>query len=461
MRSKIPRLSIEMNMLLLLLLLPAVFFCPNSLAKNRRIPADPTNTAADLKQKERIAGGGALTLREAMAMALEYNPDLKASFWEERAMEGRVIQAGLLPNPEIEAETENFGGSGVFSGFDAAETTVQLSQLIELGGKRARRSAFAAFSRDLAGWDYRVRTADVLADVAVAFVDVLSAQERATLRKELLHLAEEVCNTTSERVKAGKISPVEEIKAKVERSERQIDLDRAAYDLRAARRRLSGTWGGTTLVFEKVRGDLNTLSSIPPLEDLESLVSQNPNVARWATAIQQRMADMELEKARAIPDVTVSFGAKRHNEMDETAFVMGISIPIPLFDRNQGGTLEARDRLSKAREEARAVEVRVLNTLAETYQDLSRAFMEVNALISHVLPGAQAAFEATQEGYRLGKFDYLDMLDAQRTLVAAKVRRLEALTACHQARTRLERLIGMNMQEIPPAFETPENGDRS
>jgi len=459
MRLKVSRLSIEMNVLLLLVL--AVFFCPHSLAQNPVSHAVPTDNVPELKQEKVIPDGGILTLRKVIALAIQYNPDLKASSWEERAMEGRVIQAGLLPNPEIEAETENFGGSGVFSGFDAAETTVQLSQLIELGGKRAKRSASAAFSRDLAGWDYRVRSADVLADVAAAFVDVLSAQERVTLMKELLHLAEAVFSTTSERVKAGKISPVEGIKAKVEKSERQIDLDRTAYDLRAARRRLSGTWGGRAPAFDHVSGELNALAPIPSLDELEALISQNPDVARWATAIQQHMADIELEKARAIPDVTVSLGAKRHNEMDDTAFVMGISIPIPLFDRNQGATLEARERLSKAREEARAVEVRAMNTLAETYQDLSKAFMEASSLRTHVLPAAQAAFEATREGYRLGKFDYLDMLDAQRTLVGAKVRHLEALTAYHQARTRLERLIGMNMEEIPPAFNTTSNGDRS
>jgi len=459
MRLKVSRLSIEMNILLLLLL--AVFFCPESLAQNPGISEGPADEVPNLKQQEVIPDGGILTLRKVISLALQYNPDLKASSWGERAMEGRLIQAGLLPNPEIEVETENFGGSGIFRGFDAAETTVQLSQLIELGGKRAKRSASAAFSRDLAGWDYRVRSADVLADAAVAFVDVLSAQERVTLMKELLHLAEAVFSTTSERVKAGKISPVEEIKAKVEKSERQIDLDRTVYDLQAARRRLSGTWGGTAPAFDHVRGDLEAMSSIPPLEDLEALISQNPDVARWATAIQQHIAHIEVEKARAIPDLTVNLGARRHNEMDATAFVMGISIPIPLFDRNQGATLEARDRLSKAREEARAVELRVINTLAETYQDLSKAFMETSSLRTHVLPAAQAAFEATREGYRLGKFDYLDMLDAQRTLVGAKVRHLEALTAYHQARTRLERLIGMNMEGIPAAFNTTSNGDRS
>jgi outer membrane protein, heavy metal efflux system len=459
MHLKVFLLSMEMGISLLLLL--ATAFCPNSFAQSPSSKAASTEEVPGLNEKEVIPDGGILTLRKAIALALDYNPDLKASSWEERAMEGRVIQAGLLPNPEIGVETENFGGSGIFRGFDAAETTVQLSQLIELGGKRAKRSASAALNRDLAQWDYHIRRADVLADVAMAFVDVLSAQERVTLMKELLHLAEEVFNATSERVKAGKVSPVEEIKAKVERAARQIDLEQATYDLKAARRRLSGTWGGAAPAFDEARGALDELPPIPSLEALEGLISQNPDVARWAAAIHQRIAEIELEKARGIPDLTVSLGARRHNEMDDTAFVMGVSIPIPVFDRNQGATLEARHRLSKAKEEARAVQLRVVNTLAETYEALSKSFMEATALQIDVLPGARAAFEATREGYRLGKFDYLDMLDAQRTLVAARLRHMEALTAYHQTRTRLERLIGMNMQEIPPAIDIKGNGDRS
>ncbi|MDZ7696293.1 MAG: TolC family protein [Deltaproteobacteria bacterium] len=259
MHLKVFLLSLAVSISFLLL----AVFCLDSLAQNPAIQASNADRVPHLSRKDVIPDGGILTLRRAVALALQYNPELKASSWEERAMEGRVIQAGLLPNPEIEAETENFGGSGVFSGFDAAETTVQLSQLIELGGKRAKRSASAAFSRDLAEWDYRVRHADVLADVAMAFVDVLSAQERVTLMNELLHLAEEVFNTTAERVKAGKISPVEEIKARVERAARQIDLKQAAFDLKVARRRLSGAWGGTAATFEEARGNLDDLQPIP------------------------------------------------------------------------------------------------------------------------------------------------------------------------------------------------------
>jgi outer membrane protein, heavy metal efflux system len=419
----------------------------------------PAESMAEAPEPVFDFDGNPVTLQKAIDLAIEHNPELNASRWEERAMEGSVLQAGLLPNPEIEAETENFAGSGPFKGFDAAETTVQLSQLIELGGKRAKRSAYASLGRDLAQWDYQVKHADVVAETTLAFMNVLFAQERLALMQKLLHLADKVLQVTSERVKAGKVSPVEEIRAEVDRSTSRIDVKHAAFDLKAAQRELSGSWGGTYPTFSEARGRLGHILPVPSLDALESMVSRNPDVLRWAVAIEQHRAGVTLEQARGIPDLTVSLGAKHHNEINDTAFVMGFSIPIPIFDRNQGATLEARERVSKSKEESRAVWLRVVNTLAETFQTLSRAHMEATDLAQHVLPGARAAFEASEEGFRHGKFDYLDMLDAQRTLVSVNLRHIDALFAYQQARTQVERLIGQDMGKLVSALENSKQGD--
>ena len=419
----------------------------------------PVESMAEVPEHAFDFDGNPVTLQKAIDLAIEHNPVLSASRWEKRAMDGRVIQAGLLPNPEIEAETENFGGSGVFHGFDAAETKVELSQLIELGGKRAKRSTHAVLGRDLAQWDYEVTRADVVARATLAFMNVLFAQARVTLMQKLLHLANEVLQTTLERVKAGKISPMEAVRAEVDRSTSRIDVKHAQYDLKAARRQLSGSWGGTTPTFGEAAGRLGQLLPLPSLETLESMVSRNPDVARWAVAIEQHRAGVDLEKAQGVPDLTVSLGAKHHNEVNDTAFLMKVSIPIPIFDRNQGATLEARERVSKSREESKAVWLRAVNTLAEIYQTLSRAHMEATDLAQHVLPSAKAAFEASEEGFRHGKFAYLDMLDAQRTLVSVNLRHLDALFAYQQARTQVERLVGQDMGKLVSALNNSKRGD--
>lgn len=396
---------------------------------------------------------GTIILRQALSLALMRNPNLSASSWEIRAKEAQVLQSGLLPNPEFELEVENFGGDGEFSGFDGIDTTFQLSQLVELGGKRSKRIRISELEWELAEWDYEYLRLDVFAKTTKAFVDVLSAQERLTLSEELVSLAERVYNIVLERVRAGKVSPVEKTKASVILGSNRIKLERAKRDLEAARKRLASMWGSTTPTFEKVSGQLDVVKPIPSIEQLIQRVSQNPNIIRWATEMEKRKVAVELENAESIPDVTLSGGIRTFNETNSNAFVLGVSIPLPLFDRNQGNTLEAKYKLTKTDEDRKASELQVLTMLAETYRTLSTAYTEATALKNDVLPGAQSAFDAINEGYRVGKFSYLDVLDSQRTLFEARDQYIETLTTYHKAVVNVEQLIGDQLDSIKIIFE--------
>lgn len=132
---------------------------------------------------------GVLTLSRALSLVLTRNPELAGYSWEVRAGEARTLQAGFRPNPDIEAEIEDFGGSKERKSLEVAETTVALSQLIELGGKRSKRERVAALQRDLAGWDYEAKRFDVLTEVTKAFVEVLGAQQQVVYTGELVRLA--------------------------------------------------------------------------------------------------------------------------------------------------------------------------------------------------------------------------------------------------------------------------------
>ncbi|NQU13798.1 MAG: TolC family protein [Desulfobacteraceae bacterium] len=387
---------------------------------------------------------GVIALKDAISAALVRNPDLMAFSIEIRAQEAQILQAGLLPNPEFQVEMEDFGGSGTHRGLDLSETTVRLSQLIELGGKRSKRKMIASLDRDLAGWDYKSKRADVLTKVTKAFIDVLSDQERVALRKEMVDLADKVLQTVSTRVKAGKVSPIEETRARVAFSANQIALEQAKRQLEGSRKQLATTWGAKTALFDQVKGRLDVLAPVPSMGELEGLISRNPDIARWTTEMEQRNANLALAHAKKIPDPTVSLGGKHYSELSETALVFSISIPIPIFDRNQGGISNARERVSKAREEHQAAKVSVFWNLAEAYRSLTSAYSEALGLKKQVLPGAKEAFNALREGYRQGKFNYLSLLDAQRTLFEAKGQYIEALGVYHKGIAEVERLIGTN-----------------
>jgi cobalt-zinc-cadmium efflux system outer membrane protein len=391
---------------------------------------------------------GVLTLREALALALLYNPDLRAFGWEVRAREARTLQAGLPPNPEIGTELENFAGGGPVSGFDATEVTVGLSRLIELGGDRRRRRDVAALERDLAGWDYETVRLDVLTETAQAFTDLLAAQERMSLADSLLGQAELFYESVAARVEAGKVSALEERRAQIVRSTAAIQRERAARDLAAARVRLSAGWGRTDPAFERVVGDLSVVAPPPPFQGVEAFIERNPDVARWNAEMALRRADVALEKARRIPNPSLLLGVRRLRELGETALTAGVSIPLSIFDRNQGAIRETEYRLRQGEELRRSEETRARRMLAEAYALLAAGYDEVRTLREEVLPAARENFAATQEGYREGKFDLLTVLDAQRILFETTNRYVDALAGYHAARAEVERLIGTPLSDV-------------
>jgi cobalt-zinc-cadmium efflux system outer membrane protein len=385
-----------------------------------------------------------ITLSQSLSMALVNNPELASFSWEMRAGEARTLQAGLLPNPEVDIEVENVGGSGDRRGFDAAETTISLSQLIELGGKRAYRVKMAALENEVEKWDYESKRLDVFTETTKAFVEVLAAQKRFALAEDFVRLSKRVAETVSERVRAGKVPPLEETKSKVVFSTRQIERERARRHLKAARKGLAANWGSVSPKFTSVAGNFEFIKEIPTLEQMNQRIDQNPDLARWKTEIQSRQANIAVQKADRIPDLTLAAGVRRFEETDDTALVFGMSLPLPLFDRKQGSLQEAQHKLTKSREEQRAIKIRVESSLDQTHQVLSASYLEALSLKNDVLPAAQLAFDVAREGYQQGKFGYLDVLDAQRTLFEAKAQYIDSLAAYHKLMAEMERLVGLN-----------------
>ncbi len=408
-------------------------------------PAKPTETAQEPGIAEPT---GVITLRDALALALMHNPELKAFSWDIRASQARQLQAGLWPNPRLGVVVEEAGGSGARSGFDTAETTIQLSQLIEMGNKSEKRTRLASLEKELAGFDYQTKRMDVFTEVTKALIEVLAAQQRLKLTEELLQLSDELVDTVTKRVDAGKDSPLEKTKATVAYSNVKIQHRHAIQNLEFARKQLASTWTDQKPRFESVAGELDSLPPIPPIDDLTTLMQQNPDIARWSLEIDKSKAALELEKAKAIADITLSGGLRRFNETDDNAVVFGISFPLQVSNRNQAGKMLAAYELAKARQEQKAAQTSIQMQLAKAYRGLSNSYTEATELDENVLKAANSVFEASKTGYNQGKLDYLYVLDAQRTLFEAKAQYIDALASFHNAKTDVERLITSPIENV-------------
>lgn len=409
---------------------------------NRVLPPKPEATASTVHE------AGALTLRDSLSLALQRNPELAAFGKERSAMEAALLQAGALPNPVLDISGDNLRNARKTEAGDRT-TTIQFGQLIELGGKRAARMRAAEAGRDLANWDYETKRIEILSLVAQRFVDVLTAQQRKGLADEALALARQVSDAAAKRVQAGKVSPVEETKARLAQAAAEVELEQAKREGVALRKALGALWANPNPSFEKAVGDMETITPLPPYEQLVERVRDNPELARWSSEIERRRAGVDAERAKAVPDVTITAGVTRFSQFDDRAYIVGISVPLPLFNRNRGGILEAGRRLDKASDESHAAESRVLTELARAYQRLAAIDKEIGILRTILLPGAQSAFDAAAKGYRLGKFGFLDVLDAQRTLFQIRTQNLRALADHQRGVSEIERLVGGPLEASP------------
>lgn len=397
---------------------------------------------------------GHLALADAISLALAGSPEIAGAEKEIRAREGGIRQAGAIPNPELSVTVENIGSDIEETG--ARESTLQLGQRIELGGKRSARVDSATAARDLARWELESKRIDVVTRVRHAFLDVLSNQRRLELANESVRVSEEITETVSERVRAGKVSPIEETRVGVAMIADRIERDRANADLEIARSRLAALWGDTNPQFEGVVGDLTVLPVIPSLQALLDQIERSPDLARWTSEIAGHEALLRLERARSIPDFTIAGGFRRF-ELGGDAFVATASVPLPLFDQNRGARQEARERLARAAEEQRASDLNIRQLLTERYTTFTRSEAEVRSIRHQLVPGAESVFAAVSEGYRLGKFGYLEVLDARRTLASARAQLVSVQTELHHAFADLQRLTAVSTKEMMLGSDSDED----
>ena len=377
----------------------------------------------------------AVTLQTALAQAMERNPSLRAAQQAVAASEGAMIQSQARPNPELAFSQEDTRRA-------TRSSSLQWNQPIEVGGKRAARMKVAEHGVELARAELDAARAALRADVRAAFVGLLAAQQRVQLNEKTLAIAAQARDAAAKRVIAGKAAPLEETKAQVAESSAQLALTRAQSGLRVARQQLALLWGGSGMAVGEAMGDMVQLPQLPPQEQLLQKVEHSAQVIRAQQVYLQARSTADLERAKRLPDPTVSVGIKRAEEAGRNQLLLGVSIPLPILDSNRGNQLQALRLADKAEDELQAARQQAQSQLLQNYEHLQTSRAQTVQLQSKVLPGAQSAYEVAAKGFSLGKFSYLDVLDAQRTLAEASGLYLDQLVATHRAAADITRQLG-------------------
>lgn len=371
------------------------------------------------------------------------NARLKSDSAMLRSLLAQTQQAALLPNPVITFEAENFGGGG---SDDDKEYTGTVSQLIETGAKRRHRTSLAKANAEAFGLRRDIATAELLANARVAYAEVIAAKTRLSLSKEEVAIRRKAQRLIARKSSHGGALRLEVEKAEVSLQTAEIVRDQRVQELQFAKRTLSSLWGSdhTDLILTTDAMRLND----PETELLATDTQQVPDVAYANAKRETATMSVELQRALAIPDVTVSAGYRRFDATDDHAFVADVSVPLPLFNRNQFASLGAQERL-KAIQFDLANTRTTVNAELESRRDRLRLLLRERKLLQRsVLPQTERVLESATDAYRLGRISYLDFVDAQTTYLDRRERHVTVTLSAIRNQVEIQRLSGTLLERI-------------
>lgn len=375
----------------------------------------------------------ALTLRQALEVAEAHSPVIVAAQAAVEAAEARVRQAGFRTNPELSVEVENFAGTGELSGFRRTESTVALNQRLDLGGRRQARVGVARAELAAAQLRLAIARADLARQVREQFARAVTARERLQLAQENVERARELARIAGELVDAGREPPLRGLRARSAAAQAAAELEAARAEEAASRGLLASLFGVSSPP-QAVVGELLDLQprSIDPGQSLEVRLADAERVAAEA-ALRREQVGRRLDPA-------VGVGVRHVRETGDVALVAGLSMPLPVFDRNQGNVAAARSNVlaAEARRASAAASARVRGRNAIANVEAAQA--RVEALEGAAIPEAAEALRLTRLSYQAGRASLLELLDAQEAYRNAQAALIDARLALALATAELGRI---------------------
>jgi len=386
-----------------------------------------------------------LTLPEALALAEQQNPTLQAQAQSVESSRAGEITAGLRPNPVFQNDTTS--------------ATVGIYQEFEVGGKRRSRLESARLTTSISETDFANARRTLVLNVRQAFVGALLAKANVALARQNLSSFQKVIDLNRMRLEKGALSGADFLKIELQMLQFETDLQDAALALETEKSALRALLGGSNLSEEfDVEGDLRATPFEKGLSELLQLALANrPDLKSAQTGIRKAAADVRLAKANGYPDPTLGTSLLHAgNEIGgpgwfqpfypkgETSNTMGVglSFPIPLFNRNQGEIARTRSEQRRADSLARAARNQVLQDVETAYASFQSSRDRVRLYEQTYLTRAKESRDAAEFAFRKGATSILDFLDAERTHRATQLAYRKELAAYSTNLAVLEAAVG-------------------
>ena len=391
---------------------------------------------AAVHAQERLS---ALTLEQALRLASETNPNVRAKEFELKAVGAGEITAGLRPNPTANFLAEQFGGA---SSASQTQYTINIGQPIELGGKRQRRIDSATAQTKVTSHQLADLRRQIDFQVKKSFTDILVARESAALAEQNLAALDDLEKVQRLRADKGDLSGLELLRIQVQRYGLERDAADARQALTAGKIALRALVGPDKVVEDfAVTGALDYRDAAFTQSELyRRALDARPDVRAAEAAREKARADINLAKANAWWDITPQIEYQRIGPDNTIGF--GVGLPLRIFDRNQGEI--ARTQADALRVDAvrDAVAVQALSEVDTALAAVQTERGKVQALRDTYLPKATQARDTVEFAYRRGGVSLLDYIDAQRTYRETALEYVRALGNYRSAIHLLEAAVG-------------------
>ena len=386
-----------------------------------------------------IAQPGSLTLEEAYRLAEQTHPSVRTAESRLAAGQAQVGEANALlwNNPTVSAEgTRRMAPQPSFGNRRFSEWSFGVSQAFETGGQPAHRRAAAAAARDalaLAVPDARRR---LRAEVSEQFYRVLSLQRRLALEAEAVRISEEASALAQKRLRAGEDSRLDANLARIEAERVRNQAAAAREELVEARGDLAALLAMPIAKLPEVRGELDAGPAVSV--DLIDIAGRADLLAaqRFVDAARRRV---ELERAERWPDVTVGVTGGREGPYDgrESFVGLGVSLPLPIFRRNDAAIAQALAELTQAESEYRAALAAARAEVAALLERRALLVERVRRLRTEVIPTLDENLELSRRARQVGEIGVTQLLVASRQVIDARRDLLEAQTELRAAASAL------------------------
>jgi outer membrane protein, heavy metal efflux system len=389
-----------------------------------------------------------LNINVAVNSALNNNLEIREAFLETEALEKVSFQQGLISNPQLSLDAENIFGSKNFNGFNGSELTATISQDVLLAGKLSKLKEVTELETHLAYFDYESKRLEIITKVRKAFNDVVKTQALIEKQNELLDNTNSFIQNVKQRNKEGAVSSIEVLRANLVYNKLQIDLISKKQQLKTLKKNLTTLMGinensSNIFIVEK-----KVVKSLPKLEKLKELQNINPAISKSKMIEKQDYAKIDYEKSLATPDLTIGAGIKRMNESNANTFLIGFSLPLPIFNRNQGNIAEAEIRMDQNRIQYDGIRINMGNRLTELYNEAVNFLSSLSAYKEKLLPQAKDVLVDIKKGYNQGRYKILDVIDSQNTLIEFEINYIEIQSAFLNTIYEIENQIATNIDNV-------------